>query len=183
MKNRLLARLVAALLLSASLPAAGQTGRIAHYSHGGSAATLVTSGAGDNFGLPSRREEYVTDSLVCLNDSMAMSYGRYRSAPWRAGDAELKKASWQPYTNQVQYFSGRYEPQKWQEAVKALQQQNPQARQVGFDKQLKKLGRKKSTSQNQAFPKRPFQYSLWRGLAGVAGLGAVGWLLGRKRAA
>jgi len=167
---------------STLLTAAAQTGRIAHRSHGGSPATLA---AADNFGLPEDRSELIIDSLVCLNDSMAMSYGRYRSVRWGAGDAELRKKPWQSYNNSVQYFSGRYELQKWQEAVQALQQEQPKARLLGFDKQLKTRGRKqrKSASQSQVLPTRPFQYSFWRGAAGVAGLGAVGWLLGRKRAA
>ena len=181
MKNQLFMRLVVAFVLSMALPAAAQTGRIAHFSHGGSVATLAMNAAGDNFGIPHSRGEHAVDSLVCLNDSLAMSYGRYRSVPWQAGEAELKKATWQPYTNQIQYYSGRYEPKKWQEAVQDLQQRNKQARLVGFDKQLKMRGRKKPTSRSAAFPKRPFQYSFWREMAGVAGLGLVGWLLGRQR--
>jgi len=183
MKNRLIERLVVAAVMSTALPAAGQTGRIAHFSHGGSTATLAAAAAADNFGLPTRREEEATDSLVCLNDSMVASYGRYRAVPWRASDAELKKAAWQPYNNSIQYYSGPYHPQRWQEALQDLRRQYPQAKLIGFDKQLKKQGRKKSASQSQALPKRPFQYSFWRGLAAVAGLGAVGWLLGRKSAA
>jgi hypothetical protein len=172
-----------AVALGAARLAAAQTGRIAHFSHGGSLATLEASVAADNFGLPTTRDEYVTDSLVYLNDSIATRYGRHRSARWGASDAELQKKPWQSYNEPIQYYLGRYEPQKWQEAVQSLQQrEKPQAKLIGFDKQLKKLGRKKSTSQSQVFPKRPFQYSFWRGVAGVAGLGAVGWLLGRKRA-
>ena len=183
MKNRLFGPLVVAFVLSVALPAAAQTGRIAHFSHGGSVATLPAGVAGDNFGLPSRKEEYATDSLVYLNDSMAVSYGRYRSVPWRASTAELNKAAWQPYNNPIQYYSGQYERQKWQEALQALQQQHPQAKQIGFDKQLKTRSRRKSSSRSQVFPRRPFQYSFWREAAGVAGLGVVGWLLGKKRTA
>ncbi len=125
----------------------------------------------------------MTDSLVYLNDSLALRYRRYRSVSWQAGDAELKKAAWQSSSEQVQYYSGAYHPQRWEEAVQDLRRQYPQAKLLKFEKQLKKQGRRKSTSQSQAFPKRPFQYSFWRGLAGVAGMGAVGWLLGRKHAA
>jgi hypothetical protein len=141
--------------------------------------------AADNFGLPSSRSEGVTDSLVCLNDSMALSYGRYRAVRWQAGEEALRKAAWQPTTEHVQYYAGAYHPQRWQEALQDLRRQNPQAKLIGFDKQLKKRRSKKaaSQSQSQALPKRPFQYSFWRGVAGVAGLGAVGWLLGRQRAA
>lgn len=183
MKNQLFEPLVVAFVLSVALPAAAQTGRIAHFSHGGSAATLPAGVAGDNFGLPTRKTEYATDSLVCLNDSMAVSYGRYRSVPWRASDAELKNAPWQPYNNPIQYYSGQYQLQKWQEAVRALQQQQQQAKQIGFDKQLKTRSRRKSSSRSQVLPRRPFQYSFWREAAGVASLGVVGWLLGRKRTA
>lgn len=185
MKNHLLLCLAVAAALGAARPAAAQTGRIAHYSHGGSPATLAAAVAADNFGLPPDRREGIADSMVYLNDSVATCYSRYRSVSWRASDAELKKAPWQSYNNPVQYFSGRYEPQKWREAVQALQQQHPKAKLLGFDKQLTTKGhkQKKSASQSQAFPQRPFQYSFWRGVAGVAGLGAVGWLLGRKRAA
>ena len=68
----------------------------------------------------------------------------------------------------------------WQEAVAALQQEFLGVKLSGFDKQLKKRSEKKPAGRIQAFPKRPFQYSYWRGLATVAALGAVGWLLGRK---
>jgi hypothetical protein len=185
MKKQLLGRLTATAIALSALPAAAQTGRIAHLSHGGSPATLAAAVAADNFGIPTTRSEHAADSLVCLNDSMAMSYGRYRSVPYHASEAELQKASWRPSSYQMQYYSGRYEPQKWQEAVQYLQQRNKEARLVGFDKQLKTRGRKqrKSASQSQSFPKRPFQYSLWRAAVGVAGLGAVSWLLGRKRPA
>jgi len=181
MKNYFLPCLIAASL-GATWPAAAQTGRIAHFSHGGSVATLAAAEAADNFGIPTSRSEHITDSLVYLNDSLAMSYGRLRVVRWQAGEEELKKAKWQPDNEQVQYYSQAYHPQRWQDAVKDLRRQHPQAKLIGFDKQPKKLGRKKPTSQ-LSFPKRPFQYSFWRGVAGVVGLGAVGWLLGRKRAA
>jgi hypothetical protein len=183
MKKCLLPYLVVAAALGVARPAASQTGRIAHLSHGGSAATLASAEAADNFGLPTMRSEDMTDSLVYLNDSLATSYRRYRSVSWRAGDAELKKASWRSSSEQVQYYSGPYQLQRWEEAVQDLRRQYPEAKLLKFEKQSKKQGRKKSTSQSQAFPMRPFQYSFWRGVAGVAGLGAVGWLLGRKRVA
>lgn len=185
MKKYLLPCLALAAALAVARPAAAQTGRIAHLSHGGSPATLGASVAADNFGLPTTRDEYVTDSLVYLNDSIATRYGRHRAVRWGASDAELQKKPWQSYSEPMQYYLGRYESQKWQEAVQALQQrEKPKAKLIGFEKPLKMKGRRqKSASQSQVFPKRPFQYSFWRGVAGVAGLGAVGWLLGRKRAA
>lgn len=178
---KLLSCLTLLTLLAAS--ATAQTGRIAHLSHSGSAATLGKAVEADNFGLPPNKHEAVVDSLMCLNDSVALSYARHRSVSRWAGDAELKKVPWRSDSRQLQYYSGAYHPQRWEEAVQELRRQYPQAKLLKFEKQAKKQGRKKSTSQSQAFPKRPFQYSFWRGLAGVAGLGAVGWLLGRQRAA
>jgi hypothetical protein len=182
MKKYLLPCLAIAAALGAAQPTAAQTGRIAYFSHGGSAATLAAAEAADNFGLPGNRSEHITDSLVYLNDSLALSYGRFRVARWQEGEEALKKAKWQPNNGQIQYYSQAYHPQRWEEAVQDLRRQNPQAKLIGFDKQLKKPVRKKPTSQ-LSFPKRPFQYSFWRAVTGVAGLGAVGWLLGRKRAA
>ncbi len=178
---KLLSCLTLLTLLAAS--ATAQTGRIAHLSHSGSAATLGRAVAADNFGLPPNRHEAVVDSLVYLSDSVAIRYARYRSVSRWASDAELEKAPWHSDSRQLQYYSGAYHPQRWEEAVQDLRQQYPQAKLLKFEKQVKKQGRRKSTSQNQAFPKRPFQYSFWRGLGAVAGLGAVGWLLGRQRAA
>ncbi len=172
-----------AIAFGSARPAAAQTGRIAHLSYGGSPATLAAAEAADNFGLARHRSELITDSLVYLNDSVAMSYGRFRSVLWGEGEEALKKVPWQRQEERVQYYSKAYHPQPWQEALQELRRQHPQAKLVGFDKQLKKQRRKKSASQSQAFPPRPFQYSFWRGVAGVAGLGAVGWLLGRQRAA
>jgi len=182
-KKYLLPCLVVAAALGPARPATAQTGRIAHFSHGGSPATLAAAVATDNFGLARHRSELIIDSLVCLNDSVATRYGRFRSVLWGAGEEALKKAPWQRQEEQIQYYSRAYNPQPWEEVVQDLRRQHPEAKLVGFKKQLKKQRRKKSTSQSRAFPQRPFQYSFWRGVAGVAGLGAVGWLLGRKRAA
>jgi len=75
--------------------------------------------------------------------------------------------------------------------LESIKERNPKAVFIGFDKaqqagqsqKIKKPASKKPSGQIQVFPKRPFQYSYWRELAGTAALGAVGWLLGKKRAA
>jgi hypothetical protein len=167
-----------ALSGSLSLSATAQTGRIALASHAGRVAE-----ASDNFGLPYRSREkrqIVIDSLVCKNDSMLIEYSRYRSQLFPASEAAWEKIPWQKHESYQPYYYGPYGQESWEEAVESLQQQYPQAKVVGFDKQLKKRKNKKPAGRIQAFPKRPFQYSYWRGLAGVVALGAVGWLLGRK---
>lgn len=157
-----------------ALSASAQTGRIALASHAGRAAE-----AGDNFGLP-HREEHVIDSVVCRNDSMLTEYSRSRSRMFIESEAEWRKVPWQKQQHYTLYYYGPYEQQSWQEAVESLQQRYPQAKIVGFDKQLKKRKNKKPSGRVQDFSKRPFQYSYWRALAGAAALGAVGWLLGKK---
>jgi len=95
-------------------------------------------------------------------------------------EAEWRKVPWQKQQHYTLYYYGPYEQQSWQEAVESLKQRYPQAKIVGFDKQLKKRKNKKPSGRVQDLPKRPFQYSYWHGLASVAALGAVGWLLGKK---
>ena len=157
-----------------ALSASAQTERIALASHAGRVAV-----AGANFGLPTRRANIV-DSWVCNNDSMLTEYSRSRSQLFPASEAEWSKVPWQKQQHYMLYYYGPYEQQSWQEAVESLQQRYPQAKIVGFDKQLKKRKNKKPSGRVQDFSKRPFQYSYWRALAGAAALGAVGWLLGKK---
>jgi hypothetical protein len=173
---RVLNQVMLAVALSGglALSASAQTERIALASHAGRVAE-----AGANFGLPNRRE-HIVDSLVCKNDSMLTEYSRSRSQLFPASEAEWSKVPWQKQQHYMLYYYGPYEQQSWQEAVESLQQRYPQAKIVGFDKQLKKRKNKKPASHIHVFPKRPFQYSYWRGLAGAVALGAVGWLLGRK---
>jgi hypothetical protein len=171
-RNHLL--LVVALGASPAVVAA-QTGRIAVASHAGRVADDA-----DNFGIPPARVEYLTDSLVYQNDTLLMYYGRVRSARYNAGDEELKKKPWQPNSYLYRYYSGRYSPQRWEAATAVLRRDNPEAKLVGFDKPRQRPRVKKPTGRSQILPKRPFQYSYWRGLASVVALGAVGWLLGRK---
>ncbi|MGI4864116.1 MAG: hypothetical protein ACRYFZ_09360 [Janthinobacterium lividum] len=129
--------------------------------------------------MPDFINQFQVDSIVCVNDTLAIEYGRMRRVPYLQ-EPITSKVRWQQTANEVTYYQPRYGQQSWQEAVTALQQQFSGVKLVGFDKQLKKRSRKKPSGYIQPFPKRPFQYSYWHGLATVAALGSVGWLLGRK---
>jgi len=165
--------LMGCMLGSVASPAAAQTGRIALASHGGSAAE-----AGDNFGIvpvPRPSNEWRADTLVYVNDSLAVHTGQMRS--WRYEQQQRQQAVWHRQVEQTQYLvprsiSPRVVPEE-------LRSQYPSAVLIGFDK-WGKHPVKKPLKGARVYPKRPFQYSYWRGLAGVAALGAVGWLLGKK---
>ena len=70
-----------ALLLSATAPAAAQTARIVHLSHGGSLATL--DAAADNFGVVG--PYFVADSVRLLTDTTALEYGKWAGYRAKAG--------------------------------------------------------------------------------------------------
>jgi len=160
--------LLVALASTVALSSAAQTGRIAHYSHGGSAVTLPSEEKGvDNFGNPypygHRPEEWKNDSFVSINDSLVEHRGlvrTYTNSSEQAG----------PWKHRVDVYIGR-----GKEIVKYTY---PKAGLVKHPK--KKPHSSKPAGNSSALPVRPFQYSFWRGLGGVAGLGALGWLLGRK---
>ena len=162
--------LMGCVLGSAASPVAAQTGRIALASHGGSAAE-----AGDNFGIvPMPGDEWRADTLVYVNDSLAVHAGQMRS--WRYKQ-QRQQAVWHRQVEQTQYqVSGSTSPRAVSDE---LRNQYPSAVLIGFDKWGKHPA-KKPLKGARVYPKRPFQYSYLRGLAGVAALGAVGWLLGKK---
>ena len=178
--------LLLALAASLSLPTAhAQTGRIAHFSHGGSVAALA--GAADNFGNPALvHVEWKLDTLTYLNDSIAVHRGQARS--WISSTSEAS-ATWHREVQGHQYKSYLYpdEPKAPAAIIERLHQRFPQATFIGFHKLMKaKLTRpapRRPSNRSQSFPLRPFQYSFWRGLCSVAAIGAVGWLLGKKRPA
>lgn len=160
---------------------AAQTGRIAHFSHGGSAATLAAQEEGkDNFGelMP----YFETDSIRYLSDSTFLKYGKWRYCSDCKGRKNPLMGVLKPKRNAAE--AARYFKQSYYHETPKL---------VGFDsltspvnqgrRKLKSGSSGKPAGRSQAFPKRPFQYSYWRALAGAAALGAVGWLLGKKRAA
>lgn len=185
-KNCLL--LSVALSGGLTLSATAQTGRIALASHAGRVAE-----ADDNFGIVPRptRKEYTrltwkTDTVTYLSDSMAIHSG-LMMAYYRDGKPA---ANWHRAVEIIQKVGGVYYKDmdmissslQHTFTLDSLRKWYPKATVVGADK-LKKPASKKSSGHMQVFPKRPFQYSYWRGLASVAALGAVGWLLGKKRAA
>lgn len=180
MQKLLLAALASALAFSS----AAQTGRIAHFSHGGSAAVLTTSAKADNFGVVPTIFE--PDSARLLSKHKVIFYGRwigsYPTPEQRKATTAIEtigaQGHWPSVESIIEAYKDYYRPFKFInfDSTKASYQGNRPRR---SNKALKPVPEKPS-GQIQTFPKRPFQYSYWRGLAGVVGLGAVGWLLGKK---
>lgn len=170
---------------------AAQTGRIAHFSHSGSAVMLAKEKEReDNFGY---YHVVVIEEVKRLSDSTAARRGyMYYSG---SGKREIISDTIQFLTHDKRAIANGPD---WflrscglGETLESIRERNPKAVLIGFDKtqqagqpqKTKKPVPKKPSGHMEAFPKRPFQYSYWRGLASAAALGAVGWLLGKKRAA
>jgi hypothetical protein len=180
--------LVALASSAITFSSAAQTGRIAHFSHGGSGATLGTEVVvKDNFGYPVR---FVVQEIRRISDSTAVRRGY------------IEQGGKSPVNDTIQFLThdkravprsdGWFLPSCGPiQSLEAMRKDYPEAVFIGFDKaqsptrpdKKAKPAPKKPSGHIEAFPKRPFQYSYWRGLAGAAALGAVGWLLGKKRAA
>ena len=176
----------AAVLLGAgvALPAAAQTARIAHLSHGGSLAAL--DAAADNFGLPSQ-PSFQADSVRLVSDTAAVEYGRwygYRVCKEQANEkTHLVRLAASATTNSQR-------PTK-QELIKEYQNYRPHVKLIGFDSAAKpavlapvlkkqKVKRKKSTF-FAAAPALPPHPGVALAVALVLGLAGAGWLLGERR--
>ena len=172
--------LAAALSGGLALSAAGQTRRIAHFSHGGSAAALAGAAGADNFG-------YITQLFIqevrSISDSTVVRRG-YESVSERG-------VNW-PFNDTIQF------PEKMSAAM-AMRYLNHNNQLIPSDSlgikyiglysttymsqplhEPKRTKYKKPANRSQATPTRPFQYNCWQQVASMAALGAVGWLLGRK---
>lgn len=159
--------LFVAFVSALALPSVAQTGRIAHFSHSGRVA-LATGEVADNFGISYVEQEWKDDSIITVSRTTVEHRGqlrmRYVNTKQGAGPWERHVASYPVADKQM------------------LQNSFPNAVVENTSEKKKPSGRKPA-GHVQPFPKRPFQYSYWRGLAGIAALGAVGWLLGNKRSA
>ena len=148
----------------AGLPAGAQTGRIAHFSHSGGAATLAAAESGaDNFGL---WEEYRYTKVTWVNDSMVLAEGqrRWPGQPWKP--AKIQQMVDLPAS-----------PAK---AMAQLRKQFPEATFVGFENMgtdKSKPRRKKAVSVSVGVPHLP-----GGGLPVflVLILTGMGWLLANK---
>ena len=180
--------LLVALASAFAFSSAAQTGRVAHYSHGGRAATLVDEEV-DNFGIhPMPVAQWEADTLTYQSDSVAIHSGSYKTF----GTHGKPKTDWHREVQEIKYAGSNQaitSSSDTEITVNLLREWYPNTVFIGFDKLKKPAPKKagfpkpaprKSSGRIQAFPKRPFQYSYWHGLASAAALGAVGWLLGRK---
>jgi hypothetical protein len=156
---------------SALLPALAQTGRITHFSHGGSVATLVAEeAAADNFGDP--MPYFLPDSVRFLSGKMAVAYGKWQFAYRPAVTTDTIK------------FPEKYSRRQ---AAVYTRQLYTRARLVGFDsvrgpgeaRPLPPPGKRKKKS---ATRKAPMSSGPGMGTLVVA-LAAVGWLLGGNKPA
>jgi len=173
--------LFVALASTVALSSAAQTGRIAHYSHGGSAAKLMDEEeAKDNFGA--LMPHFEPDTIRYLSDSTVLAHGQWRHCSY-CKDRKNQRVQ-ELYPKMTRGQAANYLKNLYPRVTLTLLDFDSLSAPVKKGRLRQKDGhRQKPAGQIQAFPKRPFQYSYWRGLAGAAALGAVGWLLGKKRAA
>jgi len=179
--------LIWGLLGCVASPAAAQTGRIAHFSHGGSATTLEKDAGADNFGaVPTI---FIADSARLIAKNSVVFYGKWMGSYLGTKKREVttdtvligKHGRWHSVKEMMEAYEDNTPKVKFLNFE--YKNSNNNVRQLRHSRKVLNPASRKSSGQNQAFLKRPFQYSYWRGLAGAAALGAVGWLLGKKRAA
>jgi hypothetical protein len=161
----LLAGLAAGLLQ----PALAQTARIAHFSHGGSGATLAADEALDNFGLYTEERP---ERFTRLNDSIAQVEGQQR----------VNNGPWQPLKWQQQYHSA-HDAETVRQAVKQLRKQYPDAKFVGFEPKPRGRHKKMAAIPVGPAPSPPHDPGPALAVALLLALGGAGWLLGERRPA
>ncbi len=163
MKKQVLVSLLVAAALGAAWPAAAQTGRIAHFSHGGSAATLwARAQAADNFGEP---QVYfiASDSIRYLSPRTALGYGHW-SWERRIGNTDTM---WLPAA-MSRPAAARY----WHQLF-------GKARLIGFDSAAGPPQRSKRSALGPELPTGP---GTGLALLVLAALAGAGWLLAGKSA-
>lgn len=161
--------LLLGLLVGLFQPARAQTARIAHFSHGGSGATLVADEALDNFGL---HTEERPEKFTRLNDSIAQVEGQQR----------VNNGPWQPLKWQQQYHSA-HDAETAAQAVEQLRKQYPDAKFVGFEP--KPGGKHKKSAIVPVGPATspPHDPGPALAVALILALSGAGWLLGERRPA
>lgn len=177
--------LTLALLLATTAPAAAQTARIAHFSHGGSLATLDAAAAADNFGIIRIPSHFVTDSVRFLSDTTSLEYGK-----WTGGYYDKENSSDKDRTVQ---FAGKrvdklrmFSRAKYLESLRRLEQPVKVVGDTMLDAskatkhQLFKTKHRRKESALAPMPTVPGGPAVPGGLllgAGVLLLAGAGWLL------
>ena len=161
--------LLLGLLVGLFQPVRAQTARIAHFSHGGSGATLAADEALDNFGL---HTEERPEKFTRLNDSIAQVDGQQR----------VNNGPWQPLKWQQQYHSA-HDAETAAQAVKQLRKQYPDAKFVGFEPKPGDKHKKSAMVPVGPATRPPHYPGTALTVALILALGSVGWLLGERRPA
>ena len=167
--NHLLPALLA-LSLTGPLAALAQTGRIAHFSHGGSLATLAAAEkAADNFGNPP--PYFLADSVRYLSETRVVQYGKWYWVNRKEKTDTLRLPQKMLAAEAARYVQHSYDVRWVYGRPKVL---------VGFDSTTKVPAAQPSKSKRKAtanwlLPVPPAGPGL--ALLVLAGLAGAGWLL------
>ncbi|GAA4364559.1 hypothetical protein GCM10023185_34170 [Hymenobacter saemangeumensis] len=175
MSSSIFLRFNAVALLAGGLlaPAAAQTARIAHLSHGGSAETL--DAAADNFGLGDA--VFFVDSIRLLSDTTALEFGSWQGVMIKKEQSKervrtLKFSSRQVGHSQVSAKS----------YVEQTARFHPKLKILAYDTLPPVLKKQKAKRKKSAYlpavPTPPQHPGLGLGVAVLLTLAGAGWLLG-----